>query len=291
MKQSDDYEKHLKQHYQRPHLSDIISKALKDAGKTVTSYKDTAALDEFHIRGREATRELARLADLTPGTAVLDLGCALGGPARLLAAEFDCRVTGLDVMEEYIEAAEMLTRMAGLAERVTFRAGNMLEMPFDDESFDAVWSQHTFMNIEDKAHLFGEIRRVLRPGGRLIFYEVMSGGHSPIHYPVQWASDASIDFLVPEEQMIHRIEDAGFEKIHWQDVSAVCSAWFQSVVERMGKRSRDAPPPVALNLVIGRTTAEKAKNTTRNLKEDRIRVVYGVFKGGMAGSTGSVPTN
>jgi len=278
MKRSDDYEKHLKQHYQRPHLSDIISKALKDAGKTVTSYKDTAALDEFHIRGREATRELARLADLTPGTAVLDLGCALGGPARLLAAEFDCRVTGLDVMEEYIEAAKMLTRMVGLTDRVDFQAGNMLGMPFDDESFDAVWSQHTFMNIEDKAHLFGEIRRVLRPGGRLIFNEVVSGSQSPVHYPVQWASDAAIDFLVPEAQMVERLETAGFEKIYWQDVTPVCAQWFQSVVERMGQRAKNAPPPVALNLVIGSTTAEKAKNTSRNLKEGRIRVVYGVWR-------------
>ncbi len=278
MKRSDDYEKHLKQHYQRPHLSDIISKALKDAGKTVTSYKDTAALDEFHIRGREATRELARLADLTPGTAVLDLGCALGGPARLLAAEFDCCVTGLDVMEEYIEAAKMLTRMVGLTDRVDFQAGNMLGMPFDDESFDAVWSQHTFMNIEDKAHLFGEIRRVLRPGGRLIFNEVVSGSQSPVHYPVQWASDAAIDFLVPEAQMVERLETAGFEKIYWQDVTPVCAQWFQSVVERMGQRAKNAPPPVALNLVIGSTTAEKAKNTSRNLKEGRIRVVYGVWR-------------
>jgi ubiquinone/menaquinone biosynthesis C-methylase UbiE len=278
MKPSNDYENALRQHYRRPDLKTIIAEAFEKAGKTVTSYKETAALDEFHMRGRDATRELARLAELSPGTAVLDLGCALGGPARLLAAEFDCRVTGIDVMAEYIEAAEMLTRMAGLAERVNFRTGNMLEMPFDDRRFDLVWSQHTFMNIEDKAHLFGEIRRVLRPGGRLAFYEVMGGPNAPVHYPVQWASDPAIDFLVPEAQMIDRIEAAGFEKLHWQDMSAECSAWFESVVARMGKRAKDAPPPLALNLVIGKTTAEKARNTARNLKEERIRVVYGVWR-------------
>lgn len=278
MTPSNDYESALKQHYQRPNLTAIITEAFQKAGKTVTSYKDTAALDEFHMRGRDATRELAGLAELSPGMTVLDLGCALGGPARLLAAEFDCRVTGIDVMAEYTEAAQMLTEMVGLSDRVDFRTGNMLEMPFDDRRFDRVWSQHTFMNIEDKAHLFGEIRRVLRPGGRLAFYEVVGGPDGPVHYPVQWASDPSIDFLIPEEEMIDQIEKAGFERLHWQDVTDACSAWFQSVVDRMGRRSRKAPPPVALNLVIGRTTAEKAGNTARNLKENRIRVVYGVWR-------------
>ena len=278
MEKQNDYEQSLKQHYQRPNLSAIISDALQAAGKQIASHEDTAALDEFHIRGRDATRELARLAGLTSGDDVLDLGCGLGGPARRLAAEFGCRVTGIDVMAEYIEAADMLTQMVGLQERVAFRAGNMLDMPFDTGGFDVVWSQHTFMNIEDKARLFEEIHRVLRPGGRLAFNEVVSGRETPVHYPVQWASDPSINFLLAEEQLIERIAGAGFEKEHWQDVSAECAQWFQAVVERMGRRAKDAPPPIALNLVIGRTTAEKARNTARNLKEERIRVVYGVWR-------------
>lgn len=278
MEKKKDYEQSLKQHYQRPNLSTIISEALKAAGKQIKSHEDTAALDEFHIRGRDATRELALLAGLTPDDAVLDLGCGLGGPARRLAAEFGCRVTGLDVMPEYIEAADMLTQLVGLEAKVTFRAANMLDMPFDTDSFDLVWSQHTFMNIEDKARLFTEIRRVLRPGGRLAFYEVLSGSETPIYYPVQWASDPSINFLLEEEELIEQITAAGFEQIHWQEMSAECAQWFQNVVERMGRRAKDAPPPVALNLVIGRTTAEKARNTARNLMENRIRVVYGVWR-------------
>src|SRR5690348_5281921 len=60
-------------------------------------------LDQFHTRGLAATRELAELAGITAGTSVLDVGSGLGGPARVLAAEFGCRVTGVDLSEPFVE--------------------------------------------------------------------------------------------------------------------------------------------------------------------------------------------
>lgn len=272
----------LKSHYGRDNLSEGLFDTLDRAGKQIASHRDTAAFDEFHIRGREATLELARLAGLHTGHHVLDLGCGVGGPSRLLAAEFGCRVTGIDLMDEFIELATRLALKVGLAEKVSFEQCNMLALPFGPHSFDVVWSQHTFMNIEDKSRLLAQIHRVLKPGGMLALYEILSGAVTPIHYPVQWASDPAINFLLSEAEMTGRLREAGFEMVQWQDTTAACTEWFAAVVDKMARHAKTATkgstPPLGLNLIIGPTAAEKARNTARNLREDRIRVFYGVFR-------------
>jgi ubiquinone/menaquinone biosynthesis C-methylase UbiE len=263
-------------HYDRPRLSDHIFGALEKAGKRIDSYRDAMGFDQFHMRGVEATRELAALAGAGPGQHVLDLGCGLGGAGRLLAVEFGCRVTGIDLAPGFIDAARDLTQAAGLEDRVSFQTGDLCALPFDDAQFDLAWSQHTLMNIRDKADLFAQIARVLKAGGRFAFYEVLAGPRQPVHYPVQWAGDASINFLLPEERLRALLAEAGFAMRHWQEVSDLCQEWFRQTVAKMDRRPSNAPPPLGLNLVIGPTAAEKARNTLRNLEEERIRVVYGV---------------
>jgi len=280
MQEEKKYETSLAAHYGRPNLNNELFTTLEKAGRQIASYKDAISFDQFHMRGQEATRELAQLAGLAKEQHVLDLGCGIGGAARILAAEYGCKVTGLDMMEEFIHTATALTRKAGLADRVFFQTGNMLNLPFEDNLFDVAWSQHTLMNIEDKARLLSQIRSVLRPQGRLALYEVTQGDNLPIKYPVQWASDESISFLLPADQMKQDIEAAGFKILHWQDVTGECLQWFQNIVTKMKQRPAGAPPPLGLNLVIGPTAAEKARNTARNLQEDRIRVFYGVCENG-----------
>src|SRR5205823_4563760 len=125
-----------------------ILAALAASGKDLDQLTadDLAPLDQFHGGGKGATERLARLAALTSDTRVLDVGGGLGGPARTMAAQFGCRVTVIDLTESYVRAAEVLTVRLGLAERVTHRAGNALELPFDDGSFDLVWTQNSGMN-------------------------------------------------------------------------------------------------------------------------------------------------
>ena len=89
-----------------------------------------APADEFHTGGLRSTRELAELAGFRPGISVLDIGCGLGGPARVLAAEFGSHVTGLDFTPEFIRSGRLLTEKCGLDLRVTFVEGDALEMPF-----------------------------------------------------------------------------------------------------------------------------------------------------------------
>jgi SAM-dependent methyltransferase len=153
-----DYDKILNAHYGGRDLAASILAGLRAAGKDVErlSPDDLAAVDQFHLRGKEATLELAHLAGLTSGLQVLDVGGGLGGPARTLAAEFDCGITVLDLTEDYCRVGELLTSRTGLSTRVRFQTGNALKMPFPPERFDLVWTQHSSMNIADKEELYAE---------------------------------------------------------------------------------------------------------------------------------------
>ena len=168
---------HIEQHYGRGRILDLILEGLRATGKDLARLApaDLAPVDEFHIRGREATVELARRASLTPGLRVLDVGCGLGGSARHLAAEHQCQVTGIDLTQEYVDVANALADLVGLRDRVAYRQASALEMPFDDGSFDIIWTEHVQMNIADKHAFYGEIGRVIRPKGLLLFHDIFLG--------------------------------------------------------------------------------------------------------------------
>jgi SAM-dependent methyltransferase len=274
------YEEALNEHYGATDLGDEILETLRSAGKDVAALTrdDIASFDEFHIRGREATREVARLAGIDDDACVLDVGCGVGGPARTLAAEFGCDVVGIDVVEEYCRTAELFTERVGLTDGVRFQHGNALDLPFEDGEFDVVWFEHTLPNIEAKGVAFEEAGRVLRPGGTLTLYEICAGpGGEPV-FPVPWASDASLSHLVSPERLREDVLEGGFDEVAWRDVTGPSLEWFRDVVASMRSRPADAPPPLGLNLLMGAETPIKAANVVRNLEEERIAVVQGVFE-------------
>jgi len=134
------------------------------------------------------------------------------------------------------------------------------------------------MNVEDKPELFAQIRRVLRPGGRLALHEICAGSDGSPHFPVPWADDSSLSFLVTPRKLTEMLTTAGFERAAWRDATPESLAWFRETVEAMANRPADAPPPLGLNLLMGDSTAEKANNVVRNLEEERIAVAQGAFE-------------
>jgi cyclopropane fatty-acyl-phospholipid synthase-like methyltransferase len=233
---------------------------------------DLAPVDEFHIRGREATIELANRAGLEAGQRVLDVGCGLGGSARYLAAEYGCRVVGIDLTREYIDVANDLAVRVGLGGKVGFRQASALELPFGDAEFDVVWTEHVQMNIADKHRFYGEIARVLAPGGRLMFHDIFRG-HGELHYPVPWADMSSISFLATQDEVREILQGVGFRVLDWEDTSARSLAWFGAAVERI---KASGPPPLGLHLLMGDTALAKLENMGRNLREGRIVVAQAV---------------
>jgi ubiquinone/menaquinone biosynthesis C-methylase UbiE len=265
-------------HYARGDLGRAILEGLAAAGKRVEALvpDDLAPVDHFHTRGKAATLELAALAGLGREQRVLDVGGGLGGPARVLAAELGCRVTVLDLTEEYCRVGEDLTRRTGLQGRVEFRHGDALSLPFPDGAFDVTWTQHATMNIADKPRLYGELRRVLGPGGRLALHEVMAGAEQPIHFPVPWARDPAISHLRAPEDVRRLIADAGFKELAWRDESATSLEWFRQ--RAAAARGAGGPPPLGLHLLLGAELGAMVANMLRNLEEHRIRIVMAVWE-------------
>ncbi len=156
-------------HYSRKGLGASILEALEKAGKDVKALtlEDLAPIEEFHIGGRKPTPELGRLAGLSEGMQVVDVGCGIGGPARAMAHYFGCEVVGVDLTEEFCAAATLLNERTGLDRKVSIRHGSALALPLEDASVDVAWMQHVGMNIEDKVGLFKELGRVAAARGEI----------------------------------------------------------------------------------------------------------------------------
>ena len=259
----------IQTHYGRQGVGSVILAALEKAGKDLDHLtpEDLAPVDEFHIRGRAATLELARAAGLDANKRVLDVGSGLGGTSRCLAREFGCRVTGIDLTEEYCRAAAMLSAKVGLADLVDYRQGDATNLPFDDASFDVVWTEHVAMNIPDKHQLYKEMHRVLRPGGTLAIYDILAGPSGAVLFPVPWARTPETSFLVQPSELRKLLEDAGFTISDWSDTTEAARAWFVSLAEKIRV---EGFPPIGFHLLLGDEFKAMAQNQGRNLQEGRI---------------------
>lgn len=261
--------KAIKTHYGRSDLAEVILAALEQAGADIQrlSLEELAPIDEFHIRGRAATLELAQATGLRSTKRVLDIGSGIGGTSRYLAKEFGCRVTGIDLTDEYCQVASMLTAKVGLDGLVDYRQGDATNLPFEDNEFDVVWTEHVAMNIPDKRRFYSEMYRVLKPGGTLAIYDVLAGTSGPVLFPVPWARTPDTSFLVSPEELRHLLQDSGFTISDWKDTTAEARVWFVNLAERI---RRDGFPALGFHLLMGHDFRAMAQNQGRNLEEGRI---------------------
>lgn len=252
--------------YTQGNLLERIYGALRAVGKDPDNLTvaDLAPVDHFHTLGPAATTGLADAARLQPGEEVLDVGSGLGGPARMLAAQYGCRVTGIDLTPEYCALAEELNAKVGLQEKIVIQEANALALPFEDNTFDVVWTMHVSMNIEDKPTLFDQFARVLKPGGRLAFFDLLAG-EGELLFPVPWADDPSISHLATEDETRALLSAAGFHVELWEDLTAEGAAFFVNLI----------PSPLGPHLLL-KDMPPKMENLRRNLEEGRVRAIRSV---------------
>ena len=249
-----------------------IGSALDAAGmdRATLGPADLAPIDEFHIRGRAATLEIAEALGLTADSHVLDLGSGLGGPARTLADVTGCRITGIDLTPEFCEVATALSEWTGLSDRTDFRVGDATATRLPDDAVDAAMTVHVAMNIADKPALYAEALRLVRPGGRFVVYDVLQGEGGDVQYPVPWADNPSTSFLATPEEMRELLPAAGFEVVSEVDSSEDSLVWFKEMRARI---EREGPPPVTFAAFLGDAFGQMAANQVSNLADRRIRTV------------------
>ncbi|WP_322418070.1 class I SAM-dependent methyltransferase [Mesorhizobium huakuii] len=263
----------VRDHYRATGLTERLRTVLADFGPEdrLLTPQQLGTLDQFHSRGLAATAELAKLADITAGMSVLDVGSGIGGPARFLAATYGCRVTGVDLSEPFVEAARYLTERTGQGGQLSFQTASALQLPFNEGRFDIVLLQHVAMNISDRGRLYRELRRVLKSGGRFATFDVVLSSGEP-HYPLPWARTPATSFLLTIDATHEAIESAGFRMLAWQDDTEVAKAWFAQL------RASGPPPSPNLGVVMGPDFAELAANLGRNLMEGRLGILTAVFE-------------
>ena len=247
-----------------------IEQALVAAGKDLNHIQpaDLGAVEDFHTLGRIATGQLVELAEISGHDEVLDAGSGIGGTARFLANQYGCRVTAIDLTEEYCETARWLDRLVGLDDRISVRQGDVTDLPFAESSFHVVISQHVQMNVADKTRVYQQARRVLVAGGRLANWDVTAGTPGALDYPLPWADQPELSHLASADQLRAVIGAAGFAVVHWNDLTEQAASLMETFVS--------APAgPLGLHNFID-NFAEKAENLTHGLSSGRLRVIQGV---------------
>jgi MPBQ/MSBQ methyltransferase len=207
-----DEEEAVRDHYSGDNLEARILGALERAGVDVDHLQvdDLGGADQLHAGFVPSTEHLLEALDLTSAARVLDVGAGIGGPARMAADRYGCRVTGIDLSSDFVDLARTLTERVGLTDLVSFDVGSATAMPYDDASFSRTMINHVGMNIEEKDHVFAEVRRVLEPNGLFAIYEQMRVGDGELTYPLPWAEDDTSSFVETRERYAALLQAAGF---------------------------------------------------------------------------------
>jgi SAM-dependent methyltransferase len=265
-------ESNVESYYTRGRLEDSILQALTRAGKDLANltHGDLAALDEFHAGGREATQELAAQMELRPGLHLLDVGSGIGGPARYFAAEHGCRVTGVDLTEEFVLVSRSLTRRTKLDHAVEFLHCSALALPFGAANFDRAYTIHAGMNIADKDGLFREVRRVLKPDGLFAIFDLMRTAEGPIRYPVPWALTNETSFVSHVNDYRNTLTATGFDVIRERRRGAFALEFTQRMMARV---AQGGPPALGLHLLMGEPTKVMLGNIQAMIQEGILEPV------------------
>ncbi|NEO93524.1 MAG: methyltransferase domain-containing protein [Moorea sp. SIO3G5] len=214
--------------------------------------------EPIHDASKRTVETIAQtLENLAPDSRVIDLGAGYGGAARYLAKTYGCSVCCLNLSERQNQRNRQLNQEQNLAHLVEVTQGSFEDIPYPDNSFNIVWSQDAILHSSDRTQVFEEIKRVLQPGGELIFTDPMQKETCP-----PGLLQPAFDRLGIKDMGSYRFysqtaQELGFEELHFIDLSENVPIHYR----RFGKEVRDR-----YQEVVTITSTELADKTLKSIE-------------------------
>lgn len=242
-----------------------------------------APVDQLHTGGRKASIALLEKTSLPSGSSIVEIGAGLGGTARVLADKLNAHVTAVDITPSFSYACQQINQLMQYSSINTICADACLLDQIESNSQDAVWSQHTIMNIPDKSAVLDTIQRILKPGGQLLLHEIVAGTNKePITLPVPWASEPEHSHLPDNAGLRSLFENHGFTINSWEDISDNTLNWRKKHSEReSGERKTghtQQKSPLNPTLIFGTRFQQMGKNVQQNLANGRISIIQAILE-------------
>jgi sarcosine/dimethylglycine N-methyltransferase len=188
---------------------------------------------------RRTVEQMAGWIRLSPTTKVLDLGSGYGGAARFLARTFGCRVTCLNVSEVENGRNRELNREQGLSHLVEVVDGSFEDLPFEDNSYDVVWSQDALLHSGDRGRAMEEAVRVLRPGGEMVFTDPMAADGAALPSLAPILARLQLESMGSPDSYRRHLYRLGMKSVEFRDETPQLTRHYQRVLEETERRDHD----------------------------------------------------
>jgi MPBQ/MSBQ methyltransferase len=267
-----DLEERVGRHYSPDRLRENIEAAFVQAGvdQHALTALDVRPIEHLHVGGHGATSSFFENLAPHTGSHWLDIGSGIGGPARQAYVDHGCRIAMLDLSKAFCDVAQWLNHELGMADDISVHCASALDLPFDNATFDGAFSIHASMNIRDKAALYCEAARVLRPDAQFGIYDVMLGDGVGPDFPVPWAETQQTSFLTTPETVAEILSAAGFEITATHDMTEHGIAFFKERRQALADGKKPAMNPA---LVMGDNAREKVANISTALEIGAVRAM------------------
>jgi ubiquinone/menaquinone biosynthesis C-methylase UbiE len=231
------------------------------------------AEDIFHPGGADLTRRTIAAMDLPAHAIVADLGCGTGTTALMLARDFSLQVTGLDLSASNIERA--IERTDANSAAVRFIQADAQTLPFEESEFDGILAECSFSLFANQAAVLAEIKRVLKPGGRLAITDMAIGGPLPADIAEVLSPWTCLVDAMDQQAYAQRFAAAGFEVQVIADESSGLTNLIQLLKRKLlllgasGVLAGNSMPTFDLATIkywLGRFQAEVEKGSIRYLR-------------------------